>query len=184
MALLTAVQVADAWVTAGGPKHRATEWVAIAMGESSLRTDARSSADARGLWQIMPFNFAPNGVDINHWQDPVANALVAVRMSGRGTNCAAWDSCYRDIEASGRYTFLAWPEQGSADFNNLAIAGAALGTHAIGGSVPPPEPVIGGDAARALARLHIITGKMIPSFGRQLIRQRMLMNRQWTDGWR
>lgn len=127
MSPLPAAVVADYWVGAGGPVNRRVEWVAIAMGESSLDPNAVSSAGAIGLWQIMPFNAPPYGFSPGQLYDPHVNAIVAVRMSGGGTNCAAWDSAYRDINASGRYSFLGWPEAGSADFHNIAIAAAELG---------------------------------------------------------
>lgn len=138
MATLTALQVADYWIKAGGPRRRAVEWVAIALGESGYRTDVVSSAGAIGLWQIMPFNAALNGTTPAGLYDPLTNARVAVAMSGGGTNCAAWDSCYADIQASGRYAFLGWPEHGSADFANLTEVAAELGHDKLGGAVPPP----------------------------------------------
>lgn len=127
MTVLPAAVVADYWVGAGGPVSRRVEWVAIAIGESSLDTSALSSAGAIGLWQIMPFNAPPFGFSPAQLYDPHINAVVAVRMSGGGTNCAAWDSAYRDISVSGRYAFLGWPETDSADWHNLAIAAAELG---------------------------------------------------------
>lgn len=141
MTQLDARQVADYWLAAGGPRNRVTEWVAIALGESSYRTDAVSPAGAIGLWQIMPFNAAPNGATVTGLYDPLVNARVAVQMSGHGTNCAAWDSAYRDIQASGRYSFLGWPEPGSADYANLSLVAVQLGHDKLGGAVPPVKPV-------------------------------------------
>lgn len=137
MTVWSALDVADFWIAAGGPKNRATEWVAIAKGESSYDDRAVSSAGAIGLWQIMPFNAAPNGVTVQQLYDPRLNARVAVQMSGHGSNCAAWDSCYADIQASGRYSFLAWPEPGSADYANLTEVSVQLGHDKLGGAAPP-----------------------------------------------
>lgn len=184
MPVLSMLEVADAWIAAGGPRSRAVEWVAIAIGESGLNNDAVSPAGALGLWQIMPFNFAPNGVDINNWRDPVANATVAVRMSGHGTNCAAWDSCYRNIYASGRYAFLAWPEQGSADFNNLLTVAAALGHDKLGGQVPP-EPATGfTNSPAVIAHLDYVLGQFMPQVLRQVVRERMVTAAAFKPGWR
>lgn len=143
MTLLSAVQVADYWIGAGGPKSRAVEWVAIAMGESGLNDDAVSPAGAIGVWQIMPFNAGGHGLAPRDLYNPHFNAMVAVAMSGGGVNCAAWDSAYLDIYKSGRYTFLAYPERGSADYNNLAAAAAELAGHGLKGiaSAGSPSPV-------------------------------------------
>jgi hypothetical protein len=176
---LTASQVAGYWEGAGGPASRAVEWVAISIGESGFVTDAVSSAGAVGLWQIMPFNAPTYGYSTSDLYDPHVNAVIAVAMSGGGTNCAAWDSCYRNISASGRYTFLAYPEVGSADYNNLSIAAAELGrsvvtpvgsTHApgvddtlaatvttlqrIAGQLVPAQTVTAGRAAKAMSRMY------------------------------
>lgn len=184
MTQLTAREVADAWVAAGGPKSRATEWTAIAMGESAFRTDAISSAGALGLWQIMPFNWSSHGVPQSRWQDPVANATVAVRMSGGGTNCAAWDSCYADIERSGRLSYLPWPQVGSADYNNLAVVSAEIGTDKLGGAVPPPGTWEINQLAGAAADMQRLADKLFPALDRRAIGQRMRINRLYTPGWR
>ena len=162
MAELTAVQVADYWIGAGGPKARATEWVAIAMGESGLNDAALSPAGAIGLWQIMPFNAPGYGYSPSQLYDPAINARVAVSMSGGGINCAAWDSCYLDIYASGRYTFLAWPERGSADYNNLAAAAAEIGGNVLNPAGDPGAPASADPLPGAIARLQAMAGKDIP----------------------
>lgn len=144
MTVLTASQVAGYWEAAGGPKSRDVEWVAIAMGESSLDDSVVSPAGAIGTWQIMPFNAAPYGYAVADLYNPAVNARIAVLMSGGGTNCAAWDSCYANIYASGRYSFLSWPELGSADYNNLPIAAAAIGGHVTDPSGGPSYPGISG----------------------------------------
>lgn len=163
MTVLTASQVAGYWVAAGGPRARAVEWVAIAIGESSLDDTIVSPAGAIGLWQIMPFNAGPNGVSVADLYDPLLNAKVAVQMSGGGTNCAAWDSCYRDINASGRYSFLGWPETGSADFNNLAVAAAEIGgtiTNPTGGS---GQPGLAGTLGASAGTMTQIADQLVPA---------------------
>lgn len=181
--ILTPLEVADAWIAAGGPKNRATEWTAIALGESGYDTEAVSSAGALGLWQIMPFNFAPNGVSQSDWTDPLANATVAVRLSGGGTNCAAWDSCYEDIEVSGRFTYLAWPQPGSADYANLAIVSAQLGTDKLGGAVPPTGPFTDPAGLAAEARMNTVLGAQLPALYRALVWQLNWTNRIGLPGY-
>lgn len=163
MTVLTAAQVAGYWEGAGGPKSRAVEWVAIAIGESGFDTEARSPVDARGVWQIMPFNAPTYGYTPNDLFDPAVNARIAVAMSGGGTNCAAWDSCYRNIQASGRYSFLAWPEQGSANWGNLAVAAAELGGHVVIPSAVSQVPGISATLPGTIAEIQHQAGLLIPA---------------------
>lgn len=163
MTQLTALQVADYWVGAGGPRSRAVEWVAIAMGESSLDDSVVSSAGAIGVWQIMPFNAPPYGFSPNDLYDPAVNAHVAFAMSGGGVNCAAWDSCYANIYSSGRYPFLSWPEQGSADYNNLPVAAAEIGGNVLDPSGGSGAPVQADPLPAAIAAMQQMSGRQIPA---------------------
>jgi hypothetical protein len=184
MTVLSARQVAGYWQGAGGPASRDVEWVAIAMGESSLDDSAVSPAGAIGLWQIMPFHAGQFGITVDSLFQPATNALVAVTLSGNGTNCAAWDSCYRNIYASGRYAFLAFPEVGSADYNNLPIAASELGKNvpAITGTGPPPVDTH--DYETALQHSNYMTGRWAPGQSRGMQRERTVIDRMFTRGWR
>jgi hypothetical protein len=184
MARLTAVEVADYWIGAGGPKARAVEWVAIAIGESSLDDHVVSPAGAIGLWQIMPFNAAPHGFTVNELYQPGVNAKVAVEMSGGGTNCAAWDSAYRNIYASGRYAFLAWPEAGSADYNNLPIAQAELSGHGLSGITNPGNPGIDNSLAASAARWQAIASQNVPAVSNLIVGRTRLIASVGRRGWR
>lgn len=184
MTRLSAVQVADYWIGAGGPRARAVEWVAIAIGESGLDDAAVSSAGAIGLWQIMPFNAAPNGVTVGELYNPAVNARVAVAMSGGGTNCAAWDSAYRNIQASGRYSFLGWPETGSADFNNLAIAQAELSGQNLGKIMDPGQPGIDGTLAASAARWQSVATSSVPAVSRLVAGRTAVISAVGRRGWR
>lgn len=184
MVTLTMLETADYWIAAGGPKNRATEWVAIAMGESSLETTAISSVGARSLWQIMPEHFPEYGYSLSQWADPAVNASIAVQLSGHGTNCAAWDSCYTDIEASGRLEFLSWPQPGSADYDNLAVVSAALRTDKLGGAVPPPGSFPTGPLVGAISEMDKIANRIYPALLKMGIYQRMQLDRMFTPGWR
>lgn len=184
MTLLSAVQVADYWIGAGGPRNRAVEWLAIAMGESGLDDRIVSPAGAIGLWQIMPFNAPPYGYTPADLYNPAINARVAVIMSGGGTNCAAWDSCYLDIQRSGRYSFLAWPEQGSPDYINLPLAQAALAGHGLKGITSPGQPGIADTLPAAIYGLQIIGGHQIPAISRQAASGNVVIRRIGKRGWR
>lgn len=143
MTTLSASQVAGYWERAGGPANRAVEFVAIAGAESSLDTEALSSTGARGLWQIEYYNASWAHATADELYDPLVNARAAVYGSGGGTNCAAWDTCYYDINTSGRYSFLGYPERDSAAWRWISSVTAALGS---GGVLPPvnlftPDPL-------------------------------------------
>lgn len=184
MTVLTAPQVAGYWEGAGGPKSRIVEWVAISLGESSYDTSAVSSAGAIGLWQIMPFNAAPYGYTPNDLYDPGVNASIAVQMSGHGVNCAAWDSCYTDIEASGRYSFLAWPQPGSADYANLTVVAAELGGKAIQATAATPEPATGPTLNQSLVNIDKLLSVGYPGTIKLLASQAQLRQALFMPGWR
>lgn len=137
MAVLTIPQAATLLTEFGMPRGRVVEFVSIGIAESGLRTDAVSSAGAIGVWQQMPFNATDRGYQPDALYRPTINALITVQLSGQGVNCAAWDTAYADIGATGRYPFLAWPEAGSAAWRNEGMVAAVL-SHGF------PAPVSGG----------------------------------------
>ena len=180
MTILTIPQVAGWWEREGGPSTRTVEFVAIAIAESSLNTDAVSVTDAIGLWQEEPPHAAEYGFQVSGLYDPQVNAFIAVRLSGYGTNCAAWDTAYLNIYASGRYGFLGYPERGSAAWNNLATVANVLGRSAIPGGPPPTQPDLGQDLPGAIARWQDLGGRQLPALGRSLLDQRAHLNRAYT----
>lgn len=184
MADLTSLQVADYWIAAGGPKNRAVEFTAISSAESSHNTDVLSPVGAIGLWQIMPEHAAEYGYSVGQLYDPAINARVAVALSGHGTNCAAWDTCYYNIGVSGRYKFLGWPEDGSAAFNDLAVVSAQLGHDKLGGAVPPAGAIGAPAIARATAQLNALSTRVYQPLQKLAIAQRMALNATLRPGWK
>jgi hypothetical protein len=180
----TATDVAAIWTRAAGSSERAVEWVAISMGESSLDDSVVSSAGAIGLWQIMPFNAHWGGGSVSDLYDPDYNARVAVLMSGNGANCAAWDSCYLDINRSGRYSYLGWPERGSADWNNLVAAGALIGSNALANALPEPSLGISVDVARIAAGVQQLITSAFPQLRRDTLTENVVLTRMYQPGWR
>lgn len=180
----SAREVAAAWVAAGGPASRAAEWVAIAMGESSLNDAAVSPDGAIGVWQIMPFNAGPNGVTVADLYNIDKNAYVAVQMSGNGVNCAAWDSCYADIGRSGRYSYLAYPEKGSADYNNLAVAAVALGVDAVAAAVPEPDLGVGAAIGNLASGVQAAVNLVLPELYRNSAIEHQVVGKMYQPGWR
>jgi hypothetical protein len=180
----SAQEVAQAWVNAGGPVSRQAEWVAIAMGESSLNDAAVSPDGAIGTWQIMPFNAGVGGGTVSDLFDMNYNAKVAVLMSSGGTNCAAWDSCYVDIERDGRLSFLAYPQQGSADWNNLAIAAVALGVDATATALAEPSLGLGDDIASMAAGVQTTINTVLPGLDRNIAIERTTVGALYQPGWK
>ena len=184
MTVHTASEVAGYWTGAGGPANRAAEWVGIAMGESSLDDAAVSSAGAVGLWQIMPFNASVGGGSVSDLYDPGYNAKVAVLMSGGGTNCAAWDSCYADIYRSGRYSYLAYPEVGSADYHNAAIAAVALGVDGVSAALPEPALDIGAAIGSLGESLQQLINQVIPALHNDTRIDQSTISAMYQPGWK
>lgn len=160
--ILTAREVAEYWVGNGGPRNRAVPWVAVAYGESGFNTRALSAVGARGLWQFMPGSWPIQcGPFSNAWL-PEANAEATVILSGGGMNFAPWDSCYRNIYASGRYSFLGWPETGSVDYDNIPIVEAMIGDKSYGGLSSPIEPTASSGLPNALGWYANTTATVLP----------------------
>lgn len=176
MTVLTYHQAYAWWVQEGGPRSRGVEFVAIAIAESSLNTDAVSVTDAIGVWQEEPEHAGEYGYPVSALYDPQVNAFIAVRLSGFGQNCAAWDTAYADIYASGRYAFLAYPEHGSAAANNIPAVANVLGVNP---GIPqgfPGAPPLGHDLPSAVQRWQDLAGRQIPGQAAALLRQRQRLN--------
>ena len=184
MTVRTAREVAAAWERAGGPSSNAVEWVAIAIGESSLNDQAVSSAGAIGPWQIMPFNAHIGGGSVNDLYNLDYNAKVTVLMSGNGTNCAAWDSCYANIYRSGRYNFLGYPEHGSADFNNIPVAAALLGVDALISALPEPSLGLAADIGAVAAGVQQLIARGLPQARLDTLTHATTISKLYQHGWR
>ena len=184
MTVRSARDVAAAWVRNGGGSQLQVEWVAIALGESSLDDSAVSSAGAIGTWQIMPFNAHWGGGTVSDLYDLDYNAKVAALMSGGGVNCAAWDSCYLDINRSGRYNYLGYPERGSADWNNIPVAAALIGVDAVIQSLPEPTLGIGADLARLVGTAQQIVEQALPALRGNALTEHGTVSAMYQPGWR
>lgn len=178
MTVVTGGQVAAAWERNHGPASRAAEFTAIGMSESSLDDSAVSPAGALGIWQIMPFWFAHFGYPTDEYRNLDIQAVMTIAISGLGTNCAAWDSCYRDIYRSGRYAFLGWPEEGSAAYANIPVADVTSGQG--GGGVPPHDryPGVTATIEATLADFGAMSGRHMPQLALAVARQQARISRQ------
>lgn len=153
---LTIRQIAWVWQAAGGNTLAEVPAVAVCLAESSGRRKAISPAGARGLWQIMPFNFSWTGLTWHTWMDPVDNARAAVKMSGNGDNWAAWDSAYSDIAKTGRYHILRHLQRGSAAYKHLAQVELVLGGHPHGVKYQSPSTNWGLNQNKASTIMHVV----------------------------
>ena len=163
MTVLTAQQMADAYFTVNAPVKRIVAWLAVALAESSWETTAVSPADARGLYQIEPFNFPATGLTDATWTDPVANTRAMLILSGGGMNFAPWDTAYANIGASGRLSFLGWPQDNSAAFNDMPQVAGQLGPHATAQLGPPPQPGLAGGLPDALTWYAAAANSVVPT---------------------
>ena len=154
--------VAGFLAAAGMPANRINEFVAIAVCESSLDDHARSPADARGLWQIEPFWAATLGVSVESLYDPNVNARGAVFISGHGANCAAWDVAYDDIQASGRFSFLGFPQSRSCAATHIVGVSVSTGTANTGGGAAPPFPGVTGTLAHTVMIMDDLAVRGLP----------------------
>lgn len=172
--------VAAFWESEGGPVARVVVFVSIAIAESSLDDAAVSVTDAIGLWQEEPGHAGEYGYAVSDLYNPRVNAFIAVRLSGFGSNCAAWDTAYANIYSSGRYSFLGFPEQGSAAWNNLAMVANVLGRSPGVTPITNAEPGITTDLPGAVSRWQDLGGRQLPALGRQLLDQRARLDRVYT----
>lgn len=162
MAILGAYDVVNSWVSVGGPVKLSVAWASVSLAESSWDTEAVSPTDARGLYQIEPYSWPAGAGPLADWIYAERNSLAAVILSGGGVNFAPWDTAYANIGASGRYTFLAWPEPGSAAADNIPYVASLLGTHYFGGPVPVSYPGITGTLPDALRWYSEATNSVLP----------------------
>jgi hypothetical protein len=163
MTQLTARQVWGYYEMVNMPANRAVAWVSVAYGESGFNTEATSYVDARGLYQFMRYSWPGNlgSFDQNAY-DPYWNTLAMRELSGDGMNFAPWDSCYANINRSGRYSFLSWPQVGSSVYNSMWLVAGLMGAKPPHGLSPPSQPGVTGTLPAALQRYGELTHTIIP----------------------
>jgi Lysozyme like domain len=121
MATLTYAQLEGLWITNGGNKAVAPLAAAIAMAESSGRTDVTSANPDGGvnvgLWQLDTKGKGA-GHTVADLQNPATNAAVAVQGSNDGTDWSAWETfvtgAYKRFMNAGTTPDLAVPGGGQA----------------------------------------------------------------------
>jgi branched-subunit amino acid aminotransferase/4-amino-4-deoxychorismate lyase len=83
-------------------------------------------------------------------------------LSGGGVNFAPWDTAYADIYKSGRYDFLAWPENGSAAEGYMANVSGLLGNKYYGTVTAPQTPGLTGTLPDAIHWYGEVANAVIP----------------------
>lgn len=172
---LTAAQIEQVWISAGGSPVTAPLMAAVAMAESSGGTHSYNNntngTTDYGLWQINSTNGGSPAL-----YEPDYGASIAKRLSDNGADVHAWCTAYTDAACGHK--------GGHFDPTGASPVGTNYRTILSGGVVPRPKGV--GRAARvaasdpnrvvaepattlpqAWALLTKVLGKQIPSLMRR-----------------
>jgi hypothetical protein len=140
MTIWTVPELASIWVNNGGNRNAVIYAVSVCKAESGGNDHAVSPSSDYGLWQINTINFASQGLNFSNVFDPNVNARVAIRMSGNGTNWAAWCTAWANPAANCGHGFLPVPEDASAAGAWIPNVAAQLRQSGIPVSVPTGPP--------------------------------------------
>ena len=140
MTIWTVPELAAIWVNNGGARNAVVSAVAVCKAESGGNDHAVSPSSDYGLWQINTINFASQGLNFSNVFDPNVNARVAIRMSGNGTNWAAWCTAWANPAANCGHGFLPIPEDASAAGAWIPNVAAQLRQSGIPTTVPTGPP--------------------------------------------
>lgn|GEM_PF-1349975 len=135
MPVLSIQQIYQAARDAGFDPHQAVTWTAIALAESSGRTNAVASQGEHsiGLWQI---NVA-SGVRQNTFgdlTDPVVNARAAYQISHHGTDMRPWTTTHNANKGTAHDYRSYLPEVEQL----IGVQGDDRGVTGYGAPLPPP----------------------------------------------
>ncbi|SRR6266481_3986664 len=134
MATLTYAQLEGLWIANGGSKAVAPLAAAIAMAESTGRTNVTSANPDGGvnvgLWQLDTKGKGA-GHTVADLQNPATNAALAVQGSKDGTDWSAWQSfttgAYRRFMSAGTTPDMNVPGGGQAAVTAASQQAAAAG---------------------------------------------------------
>lgn len=153
MTVYTPNQIGALWQAQGGAFVHVITAIAVSLAESGGDSSAISPSHDYGLWQINEANFAALGVSLDTIRDPATNARCAIRMSGNGTNWAAWCTAWTDPGRDCGHGLLPAPQVGSPAYSKINEAAAYTG-----GVVPAGTTAPAGVAATN-------TGKAVAAWG-------------------
>lgn len=180
MTQLTANEVYDWYKSEGGPDNRSVAWISVSLAESSWTTDALSPTGAVGLYQVEPYSWPSQLGSFDMATDPGYNTLAMLDLSGGGANFAPWDTAYANIYASGRYSFLNWPEQGSAAWNNMGYVAGILSGIPYHSTTPPVQPGLDGSLPDAIAWYQQVSVSAAPAILNRLHAAMAVTGRLYT----
>lgn len=140
---MSAEELKQLWIRAGGNPQNAAVAAAVALAESAgnpgaTHTNSSGSID-RGLWQINSIHGAQSSLD------PMANARAAIAISKNGATWEPWCTAYTDSacgKKGGSYNVF----NGSSVAKFIGVAGAAPGVGQPGGDVGALPSTAGGGA--------------------------------------
>lgn len=170
--------IAQIWDRNGGNPANSIDAVAVCLAESGGNPAAISPASDYGLWQINIINWGSQGLNSQNWMNPDVNARVAIRMSGNGTNWAAWCTAWADPGPNCGHGFLPHPQPGSAAGNQEARARGSLGN--VAGPTATPNPATNSDRFRdSWGQVQNFHAKTILAWERNMIDFTSATGRLW-----
>lgn len=134
-------QIAAIWIAAGGDRRTNTliNCVSVALAESGGNDRAISPSSDYGLWQINSIHFGDGIINSGNWWSPYTNAREAIRLSGNGSNWAAWCTAWVDPASNCGHGYLPNPQVGSPAYDQEQVAIPALNAaHLAGGTGQAP----------------------------------------------
>lgn len=152
MTIYTPDQLLSLWTANGGNPLYATVAASFALAESGGDSNAISSTDDYGLWQINRSNFNGLGIVAFMATDPDTNARAAITLSSNGTDWGDWCTGWVDPQADCGHHPLPLPEVGSPAYGKFSSV--------FGGGVDVAGAPIGTDNSDAVQRLYGLWGDM------------------------
>lgn len=164
MTIWTPSQVITIWRRNGGAATAEKIAAAVSMAESGGNDHAHSPSADWGLWQINEIHFPELGWTSADAVDPNKNARAAIRISGNGSNWAAWCTCWVNPGPNCGHGYLPTPQRGSPAGNQLTALGGLVGS-VLGNSLPPSQTPHTDAASHAWGTV----GSFVGSWGRSRV---------------
>lgn len=149
------------WIVAGGSSSEAPTAAAIALAESGGDPTIPNGPYVMGLWQI---NTAPNAnpeYTVAQMENPLANAVAAVKISGNGTNWNPWQTytngAYRQFLQSGVSPTMSTAQTNFSTMQFTPAQQTTIHNAALNGTYPPASFFISLGATTEAERDQLVT---------------------------